>query len=131
MRTEDWMTVQQKAGGKVAPIHFPGNFLPIRVPFFRLWSSQPIPPTGHDEVGAEPPEPARGWRASLNAFPLLAPPLCSGLGGGASLISQSCPPAVSIRRMHVVVSPLGAAEKKQMRERHIRARTRPTGRLQM
>ena len=51
-------------------------------------------------------------------------------GGGASLISQSCP-AVFIRRMHVVVSPLGAAEMKQMRERHIQARTRPTGRLQM
>jgi hypothetical protein len=30
MRTEDWMTVQQKAGEKVAPIDFPGNFSPER-----------------------------------------------------------------------------------------------------
>jgi hypothetical protein len=65
---------------KGGPIDFPGNFLANQS--FRLWSSQPIPPTGHDEVGAEPPEPARGWRASLNALPLLAPPLCSGLGAG-------------------------------------------------
>ena len=40
MPAEDWMTVQQKAGEKVAPIDFPGNFSPIEPPSFdfRLWS---------------------------------------------------------------------------------------------
>ena len=30
MHIQDGMTVQQKAGEKVAPIDFPGNFSPIR-----------------------------------------------------------------------------------------------------
>ena len=40
MRTEDWMTVQQKAGEKVAPIDFPGNF---RAAIHPRWHSERQP----------------------------------------------------------------------------------------